>query len=326
MATYYEQRMLNLPERYGISNNARNMLKAYDDFKTARIDEAALGRLIRLSPNNRAALASTMVKCANIMKDKPEESKHCFAIISSCGEMVQIADKPPPMNGFPSFTKLPREIRERIYDFYLGNSRPAVGIIPHPKHGDCRCAAHQPPQYASFTQMNISLAFTCKYLRDEVLSCFYSKRMFYFPCACEMGYLLSKNAILMGKIRSIKFHWCGEDADNGISALKDVKNLDHLVVVISKNTTKHLTIREEEIRRYFTPRRTPTMLPEALGFDELMELRGIGTVEVEHINIRKAGRRTDDDVSSLATLLRLKARRARQDDGNDENGASGNFA
>ncbi|KAI5928406.1 hypothetical protein F4810DRAFT_2403 [Camillea tinctor] len=324
MATFYEQRMFNLPARYGISTNARNMLKAYEDFKTAQIDEATLGRLIRLSPNNRGALTATMVKCANIMKDKPEESNHCFVIISSCGEMIQIADKPPPLDGFPSFTKLPREIRERVYDFYLGNCQTAVDIIPHPKYGKCRCAAHEPPQYTSFTKKNISLAFTCKQMRGEVLSCFYSKRTFYFPCACEMGYHLSQNSALKGRIRSIKFHWCGQDADDGISELKDMKKLDHLTVVISKNTTKHLTSREAEIREYFTPRRAPTMLPEALGFDELMELRGIETVEVEHINKRKADRRTDDEVSSLAALLRLKARRARQDADEDDSLMSGN--
>ncbi|KAI1501232.1 hypothetical protein F5X99DRAFT_409202 [Biscogniauxia marginata] len=323
MATFYEQRMLNLPERYGISANARNLLKAYDEFKTAQMDEAALGRLIRLSPNNRAALASTMVKCANIMKGNPKESKHCFAIISSCGEMVQIADKPPPAEGFPDFAKLPRELRERIYDFYLGNFRQAPDIIPYPKHGDCVCAAHEPPAYLSFPKKNISLAFTCKQMRDEVLACFFGKRVFHFPCTCEMGYALRTNVILKKKIRSVKFHWCGADADNGIQMLKDIKNLDQLVVIVSKNTSKHLTQREEEIRKFFTPKRAPRALPESLGFDELIELRGVQSVFVEHINKRKADRRTDDDVSSLEALLRVKVKRARED-GDDEDENSSN--
>lgn len=54
--------MLRLFEQYELSDNARTMFKALEEFKTARLDEAALGRLIRLSPTNRAALLNTMVK------------------------------------------------------------------------------------------------------------------------------------------------------------------------------------------------------------------------------------------------------------------------
>lgn len=54
--------MLRLFERYELPDNMRTMLKALDEFKTSKLDEASLGRMIRLSPNNRAALVSTMVK------------------------------------------------------------------------------------------------------------------------------------------------------------------------------------------------------------------------------------------------------------------------
>jgi hypothetical protein len=93
MTTYYEFRLLNLMSKYHISANAETMLKAHEDWKTGKIDEAELGRLVRLSPENRAAVIKTMVKLAGIMGKKPEESKHCLTMIEICGEIVGIAGK-----------------------------------------------------------------------------------------------------------------------------------------------------------------------------------------------------------------------------------------
>jgi hypothetical protein len=93
MSTFYEFRMLNLPARFGISNNGAKMLKAFEDFKTSRIDEAELGRLIRLSPNNRTALVDTLQRCIDVMSQTPEETKHCTAIMRQCTDMIGIAGR-----------------------------------------------------------------------------------------------------------------------------------------------------------------------------------------------------------------------------------------
>lgn len=82
---------MNKMNEYSIKENARKMLQAHDDWKSHKIDEAELGRLIRLSPGNRAAVIQTMVKTAGIMQKKPEESKFVLAIIEMCGEIVSIA-------------------------------------------------------------------------------------------------------------------------------------------------------------------------------------------------------------------------------------------
>ncbi|CAJ2506199.1 Uu.00g003290.m01.CDS01 [Anthostomella pinea] len=310
MATFYEQRMFNLFERYGISKNAQNMLKQYEDFMTARVDEAAVGRLIRLSPNNRAALTTTMGKCAKMAGKEPGELKHCLAIIDSCVKMLQIADKSPVQEGFPSFKKLPSEIRNRIFYFYLGNHSEAAALIPFPKHGECVCAPHEPPLGVHFIKKNISAAFTSKAMRDEVLACLYRKRAFHFPCACEMHYHLTTNDALKELIRT--FHWCGIEADKGIRGLQDMKQLEYLTVIISKSTTKHVTQREKEIRKYFMPKRGTNVLPEALGFDELIQLRGL-SVAVEHVAKRKADRRSDDEKGSLNALLQSRVTKPRED-------------
>lgn len=195
MTSFYEQEMLRLFEKYELSDNARTMFKALDEFKTARLDEDALGRLIRLSPNNREALVNTMVKwyniyrlpisicttdrsdSASIMKDKPKESKYCLSIITSCGDMLRIADRPSQAAGFPGFIKLPLEIRHRIYKIYLGNYKGAPNIIPFPKRGECLCAPHEPPACERFREVNMQLARTCKRISNEFLGYFYRRRV-----------------------------------------------------------------------------------------------------------------------------------------------------
>ncbi|KAI0408658.1 hypothetical protein F4802DRAFT_594070 [Xylaria palmicola] len=304
MATFYEQKMLRLFERYELCNNARVMFKALDEFKTARLDEAGLGRLIRLSPNNRAALVSTMVKCANIMKDKPKEAKHCLDIITSCGNMLEIADRPTRDVGFPSFLKLPPEIRGRIYDNCSRNESGAPVIIPFLKKGNCSCAHHEPPQYEVFIPISMALGCTSKQISNEFLTSFYRKRTFHFPCACEMGHHLSKNVLLRSTVNSIMFHWCGEHADSGIRHLHGLPQLEVMTVVVSKTTSKLLTKRERDIRRFFSPKRgIYNSLPESHGWDELIQIRGLKMVLVEHVNKRKADRRTDEERRSLENML-----------------------
>ncbi|KAI8944204.1 hypothetical protein F4801DRAFT_239830 [Xylaria longipes] len=310
MASFYEQRMLRLFERYDLPNNTRVMLKALEDFKTSRLDEAALGRMIRLSPSNRAALVSTMVKCANIMKDNPREGKHCLGIITGCGDMLEIADKPPQDTGFPGFLKLPPEIRNRIYDIYMRNHKGAPGIIPEPKKGNCPCAPHEPPPYEKFSPVDMALGFTSKHISNEFLSCFYHKRRFHFPCACEMGHHLTNNALLKSSLTHIMFHWCGPRADSGISQLHGMRQLETMTVVVSKATSKLLTHREQEIRRFFGSKRgIYNYLHDSLGWEELIAIRGLKAVLVEHVNKRKADRRTDEERRCLENMLDFYVRR-----------------
>ncbi|KAH8164684.1 hypothetical protein CIB48_g3585 [Xylaria polymorpha] len=316
MASFYEQRMLRLFERYELPDNMRTMLKALDEFKTSKLDEASLGRMIRLSPNNRAALVSTMVKCANIMKDTPKESKHCLSIITGCGEMLEIADKPPQETGFPGFLKLPPEIRNHIYDIYMRNRRGAPYIIPQPKKGNCSCAPHEPPPYEKFVRVNMALGFTSKRISAEFLSCFYHKRRFHFPCACEMGHHLTNNALLKSSLSDVMFHWCGLQADSGIKQLQRMRQLEVMTVVVSKATSKILTVREQEIRRFFGghKRNIYNSLPESLGWEELIAIRGLKAVFVEHVNKRKADRRTDEERRCLESMLEFYAQRRDNDD------------
>lgn len=111
------------------------------------------------------------------MNDTPKEAKYCLAMITGCAEMLELADKTVEEFGFPSFTKLPAEIRNRIYDMYLNNDESAMAIIPFVKKGNCYCAPHEPPPYTKYTRFDIRLALTSKQISNEVLTCLYSRRV-----------------------------------------------------------------------------------------------------------------------------------------------------
>lgn len=93
--TFYAQQMLNLHNKYGLSNNAKTLLRALDDYKFGRIDQKELGRIVRLSNNMRKAITDTIKKCAQIMGTKPAEVKHCVEIIQSCTEILAVAGEKP---------------------------------------------------------------------------------------------------------------------------------------------------------------------------------------------------------------------------------------
>ncbi|RYP57912.1 hypothetical protein DL770_010547 [Monosporascus sp. CRB-9-2] len=310
MSTYYEFRMLNLPARYRLTENASRMLKAYEDFKTSRINETELGRLIRLSAENRASIVDTLSKCLEVMAKDKKETQHCVAMMRSCTEMLSIADKlPSNMTGFPFFTKLPPEVRVRIYKYYLSATEDYIGsgvILAHRKKSRCICPPHEPLlSHHTFRKKDIPLAYASKMLREEVLQCFYQRYIFQFSCACDMGLRLAENSVFRETVQHIKFDWCGPKADEGISQLQRCPKLKALNVIISKNTTRHVAKREEEFQKYFGVKRT-TCLSEALGIEELLELRGLTDVSVEHVPKRKMDRRTDDEKASLSALLKAK--------------------
>ncbi|KAI0024846.1 hypothetical protein F4780DRAFT_768539 [Xylariomycetidae sp. FL0641] len=299
MATYYEQRMLNLYDRWGISRNAQCMLRVYEDYQTSKVDAEHIGRLVRMSDKNRNALTNTMMKCARVMKDHPSETKHAFTMIMSCCEMIKFADQKPSPVGFPGFLKLPREIRYRVHKFYLTMNTTTSEVVPWSKKSSCVCANDSSRR----PKVDMSLAFTCKGISHEVLSTFYRRFMVKFPCACEMGHQLARNVRMRKAISKIAFHWCGPTCDRNILQLQKLRALQDLWVYISRDTTKHYNERALEVRKYFTYKRSQDMLPDALGFDELLSLRGLRVVVVDHLPKTKADQRSNSEKASLQSML-----------------------
>ncbi|KAL7626201.1 hypothetical protein AAE478_002971 [Parahypoxylon ruwenzoriense] len=324
MVNFYELRMLNVFERLNISNQGRIMLKAFDDFKTSRIDKAELGRLIRLSPSNRSSLINTILQCAEMMNQDSSQSKHCTIVIKSCSEMIKIADERPEQIGFP-FLKLPIEVRRNVYEFYCVADRLSYSewdrsrvLICCQKKSRCKCAPYEEKHLINPPSGRLALARTCSRIRDEVLPVFYQSYTLYFSCACNMGSHLRQNKILRQSVRNIQFHWCGPSADKGISQLQKTR-LNSLTVIISKETVMNLTHREELFRPYFIPKRSyETCLTDALGIDELIMLRGIPMVRVDHIGKASSYRLSASSKNSLKNLLEDTMTQDQLEDEDDE--------
>lgn len=124
-----------------------------------------------------------------------------------------------------------------------------------------------------------------------------------------MGVYLRSNRLLKNKLRSVRFYWAGPQADSGISTLQGIK-LKYLVVEVSKDTGKFLTAKEEDLRKYFRPQRGyHNSLAETRGFDELVALRGIGSVNVFHVPKNICLQRPESERYGLFRLLEDKVTR-----------------
>jgi hypothetical protein len=115
---------------------------------------------------------------------------------------------------------------------------------------------------------------------------------------------LSSNSLLKSHIQRVKFHWCGSEAHQGISALREC-NIKELNVAVSKITGNDVTRREDELQRYFSrpKKKGTTDFPEALGWDELIALRGMTTVTVTDCPKRIATHRPYAELSGLERYL-----------------------
>ncbi|RFU81437.1 hypothetical protein TARUN_749 [Trichoderma arundinaceum] len=91
--SFFILRLKTVPAKYGLSKNIQDLLQALDHYHSGAIDAVELGRLVRLSPNRRAAIANTITKCAGIIKKQPEEIATCVEVIEMCTELLEIAGK-----------------------------------------------------------------------------------------------------------------------------------------------------------------------------------------------------------------------------------------
>lgn len=117
-----------------------------------------------------------------------------------------------------------------------------------------------------------------------------------------LGEHLLKNLSLRANLRRLKINWTGPRSAESFKLLKQVPTLKTLVVVISKSTTNNLSERERRLQKYFTHKGQPR-LTDALGFDELLELRNLSIVQVHHVEKSQAYRRTNEERHNLEVML-----------------------
>ncbi|TLS31588.1 hypothetical protein PpBr36_03355 [Pyricularia pennisetigena] len=278
--SYYEQKTKNIHNRIGISKPARLLLKAIDDLQAGALEESELRRMIRISPRYRTIISQTISDIADFILDHPEESKTGAILIQLLARILQVADGiAEPM--LP-FMKFPREVRDLIYFYYL----------------HCRYGQHK----TMWLNKQMALSQVCKAIREDFMAVFYREHKFYFNCTCEMDYFIKNNKDLQRNIVSIQLHWCGPRADKAFQALKTCPNLRQMVIVPSAATTRHLVPRQQIFNRFFAHTSRPR-LTDALGMDELITLRGITTVSVQHVPGRQGQKRTNEELANLNEIL-----------------------
>ncbi|KAI5868097.1 hypothetical protein GGS23DRAFT_11267 [Durotheca rogersii] len=307
MYLHYQLVTLNVLNRFGICDRGRIMLKAYEDYKTFLIDKDELRRRIRFSRINREALTHTILKCVQVMRANPAECRYGESIIESCAEMMTIGDEdrePEPLR----FLNFPSEVRRMIYQYCFHQKAKRGGtndVYLARKKPSCGCAYFENAD-SPLERNELALAHTCSRLHEEVMSYFCDAKTLKFSCACVMRKFLEENRMLRGAIRHINFHWCGPAADQSILQLGSL-HLKSLTVTISRATTKRITAREEEFRRYFTSKkRGEVALTDALGIDELLSLCGIPNVAVQHPDRLMAPKLLTSDRISLENMLQAK--------------------
>lgn len=327
--SWYVLTSKNIHARYGLSKNIQTLLLALDRFHTGIIDAVELGRLVRLSPKHRAAIADTISKCASRIKREPDELKTCVDIIEMCTEILEIAgecchivmgscpnvnttDRPPPIEGFP-FMRLPIEIRENIMNLMIDNVfNRNIGILPAKKKATCNCPNIERGYPLQTTLMKALPSMLGPALNQEFFRIFFRKKAFHFKCCCELKVHLSRNEQLLQNVRQIHIHWCGPDSAEAFKLLASCHRLENLTISISKSTLAHLSERSSLMKSYFPLSYRTVRLTDVLGLDELLELRGLREVVVKHAQSKHANLTVEMDRASLAELLCSQLKQAKE--------------
>ncbi|CCE33711.1 uncharacterized protein CPUR_07637 [Claviceps purpurea 20.1] len=274
-----------IPVRYGLSRNIQTLLQGLDSYHSGSVDGSELGRLVRLSPRRRAAVANTITKCANILKKDPSEVK------------TQTSTE------FFPFMKLPMEIRERTMDLMIDNTFRSQTIVPATKAAACRCPKYDRDHVFQTSQMKSVPNLLGKALGEEFYRSFFRKKRFRFRCACELLVHLTNNAHLREHVRHIVVHWCGPKAAEAFSAIPKCLRLEALSINLSKSTLMHLNERAEMMRTYFPIAYRSVRMSDILGIDELLDIRGLREVNVFHIQPKSTSHSVEMDRACLWEML-----------------------
>ncbi|KAK1999826.1 hypothetical protein LX36DRAFT_669148 [Colletotrichum falcatum] len=306
--SWFAMRMFNVPQRLGLSPNAKEMLQALEDYKCKSLDEAEIGRMLRLSPGKRQSMIDTIRKCTTMMAKKQEEVSICVLVIQMCTEILEIANRPPSNTQFP-FMKLPREIRARVLGMII-DAEPKSCRLPPVKRSQqyhpCNCANPErnhvgfltPKQWATYKILG-------KALRDEFYPIFYERQTQYFSCCCDLLSQLQANRCLRDYLHKAEIHWCGPKSDMAFKELAKCPNLTELTIKLSKGTTAILNDREKKLQPLFPLNYKNKRITDSLGADELFAIRGVKEVDVQHVQSAQKYQLNDFERQGLHSALEV---------------------
>ncbi|KAM0250545.1 hypothetical protein ACHAQJ_008555 [Trichoderma viride] len=317
--SFFVLKLKTVPAKYGLSKNIQDLLLALDHYHSGSIDAVELGRLVRLSPNRRAAIANTITKCAGIIKKQPEEITTCVEVIEMCTELLEIADRRPPIDGFP-FMRLPVEIRERVLGLMIDNIFRTKSVIPaNNKNGSCKCPRFDRDTTFQTSQMkDLACIFGSNLITLEFFRVFFRKKTFRFRCTCELHSHLTNNDMFLDNVRSIVVHWSGPESAKTFRLLTKIPKLESLGIVISKLTFIHLNERSTLMKNFFPLSFKNIRIADVLGLDELLEIRGLQQVGVMLAPSSRGGSQSHKmDRANLLELLSSRLTQAKEDGDHD---------
>ncbi|KAK1241711.1 hypothetical protein MKX07_007534 [Trichoderma sp. CBMAI-0711] len=303
--SFFVLKLKAVPTRYGLSKNIQDLFTALDHYHSGSIDAVELGRLVRLSPNRRSAIANTITKCAGIIKKQPEELTTCVDVIEMCTELLEIADRKPSTDGFP-FMRLPAEIRRKVFSLIIDNIFRTQAILPAGnKTPGCKCPRFERDNTFQTIQMrDLPCLFGSNSMTGEFFRVFYREKTFRFRCPCELQSHLSRNDMFRQNVRSILVSWSGPEAAKTFKLLNKLPKLDSLGIILSKLTYIHLNERATVMKSYFPLSFKVTRIADVLGLDELLEIRGLSRVGVMLAPPSRGGSQSHEmDRANLLELL-----------------------
>ncbi|PSR94458.1 hypothetical protein BD289DRAFT_472520 [Coniella lustricola] len=303
----YDINLLQLQEKYDLSDNVVSLMRKLEDCKRGVCDPDAVGRIVRVSQEMRKACTDTLSQLAWYIKPESDGPtvKECRSLIINCADLLEMANEPEANRRFP-FMKLPLELRRGVYYYYLRGPwyrSPPCRKVFSGQSSVCQC-----PPVPVFKQRygpeRVSLDLSCvsRELRYEFMAFFYQTYTFRFACCCQLDCLLTMLPSMAQHLRKVVVHWTGPNSADAFKLLATLP-LSHLTVVISRSTTTHLSEREEKFQQYFC-RKSPRRLTDARGFEELYALRGLDSLNVEHVDKLQGNKRTDEERGNLEDLLR----------------------
>lgn len=172
------------------------------------------------------------------------------------------------------------------------------------------CSVHEPdadsPKFVETEFYNILL--TCKQIYKEALPIYYGTNSFEFLCTGSLLSFLEVCPIdAFENISQINLLWRGPKADSAIGRLSEMKNFTELSIIVDAETTTRPSKHEEEMRKFFhASSRKMIRLVECLGFNELIQLRGLTYVVVRTTPACRKHSRKHQEAADLQGLLNAK--------------------
>lgn len=208
--------------------------------------------------------------------------------------------------------RLPVEIRDQIIELMIDNVFKRGGITPAPKPNTCHCPRIEWGPFPQSPQMKELPSLLGPSLSTEFFRIFFKKKCIRFRCCCDLSRHLENNEQLRLNVHHVKVHWCGPESAAAFKKLSTCPKLENLTIGISRSTMMYVGERTTLMRRYFPLMYRNIRITDALGMDELLRLRGLKEVTVNHAHSRTGNLTLEVDRANMAELLKAQLKREKE--------------